>query len=87
MEKKRIVQVVMLLMMMVVVMGSLFIQKKIRITPKLAGKFEMTGVDVSHYQGTIDWAELAGQDLDFAFIKATEGSGHIDECFYDNWQL
>ena len=86
MEKKRIVQVVMLLMMMVVVMGSLFIQKKIRITPKLAGKFEMTGVDVSHYQGTIDWAELAGQDLDFAFIKATEGSGHIDECFYDNWQ-
>lgn len=86
MEKKRIVQVVMLLMMMVVVMGSLFIQKKIRITPKLAGKFEMTGVDVSRYQGTIDWAELAGQDLDFAFIKATEGSGHIDECFYDNWQ-
>lgn len=67
-------------------MGSLFIQKKIRITPKLAGKFEMTGVDVSRYQGTIDWAELAGQDLDFAFIKATEGSGHIDECFYDNWQ-
>lgn len=86
MEKKRIVQVVMLLMMMAAVMGSLFIQKKIRITPKLAGKFEMTGVDVSHYQGTIDWAELAGQDLDFAFIKATEGSGHIDECFYDNWQ-
>lgn len=86
MEKKRIVQVVMLLMMMAAIMGSLFIQKKIRITPKLAGKFEMTGVDVSRYQGTIDWAELAGQDLDFAFIKATEGSGHIDECFYDNWQ-
>ena len=29
---------------------------------------------------------LARQDLDFAFIKATEGSGHVDECFYDNWR-
>lgn len=71
---------------MIVVIGILVINKKIRIAQVFAGKFEVNGVDVSHYQGTIDWSKLAQQDLDFAFIKATEGSGHVDECFYDNWQ-
>lgn len=71
---------------MLAVIGILVVNKKIKITPLLAGKYEVTGVDVSHYQGNIDWPTLARQDLDFAFIKATEGSGHIDECFYENWQ-
>ena len=31
------------------------------------------GVDVSAYQGDIDWKKLADQDIYFAFIKATEG--------------
>jgi lysozyme len=44
------------------------------------------GVDVSHFQGDIDWGVLSGQDIDFAFIKATEGSGGIDECFFKNWE-
>ena len=43
------------------------------------------GVDVSHYQGDIDWPKLAAQDLDFAFVKATEGSTHLDETFAANW--
>lgn len=68
------------------VIGILVVRKKIKITPFFAGKFTVTGIDVSHYQGTIDWPTLAAQDLDFAFIKATEGSGHIDECFQENWQ-
>lgn len=70
----------------VAVTGALVINKKIKINPVFAGKFEIVGVDVSHYQGTIDWKKLAEQDLEFAYIKATEGSGHLDECFYDNWQ-
>lgn len=37
------------------------------------------GVDVSHYQGEINWQQLENQNVSFAFIKATEGSGHIDE--------
>jgi lysozyme len=44
------------------------------------------GVDVSHYQGTIDWETLSRQNLDFAVIKATEGSTHIDDRFVENWQ-
>lgn len=42
-------------------------------------KYPVMGVDVSHYQGHIDWNKLAEQNVSFAFIKATEGSGMIDE--------
>ncbi len=41
------------------------------------------GVDVSSYQGKIDWHTLAEQ-IDFAYIKATEGKSYIDECYYYN---
>ncbi|MCM1183491.1 MAG: WG repeat-containing protein [Roseburia sp.] len=67
-------------------MGALILRKDLQINPPLADQYELRGVDVSHYQGTIDWETLALQDLDFAFIKATEGSGHIDERFYENWE-
>ncbi len=49
-------------------------------------EYPVRGVDVSHYQGTIDWQVLASQNLTFAFIKATEGSGLQDECFLQNWE-
>ncbi|MDE6501752.1 MAG: glycosyl hydrolase family 25 [Ruminococcus sp.] len=42
-------------------------------------KYSVLGVDVSNYQGLIDWEKLDEQNISFAFIKATEGSGHIDE--------
>jgi len=90
MKKKRAYQILILALLVIslagILISILIINKKIKITPILASKFEVTGVDVSHYQGTIDWTKLAEQNLDFAFIKATEGSSHIDECFYDNWQ-
>lgn len=47
-------------------------------------KYPVFGVDVSHYQGDIDWNELEAQGVKFAFIKATEGSGHTDESVRDN---
>jgi len=43
------------------------------------------GVDVAHYQGAIDWAELASDDTAFAFIKATEGVSLVDPRFEENW--
>ena len=43
------------------------------------------GVDVSAYQGEVDWQELAQQGVQFAFIKATEGSGSTDRYFLRNW--
>lgn len=49
-------------------------------------RYPVRGADVSHYQGAIDWPVLAGQDLDFVYIKATEGSSHTDERFLENWE-
>ena len=48
-------------------------------------QWEVFGVDVSSYQGVVDWPVLAAQGVDFAFIKATEGSTLRDGRFADNW--
>ncbi|MBR4831207.1 MAG: glycoside hydrolase family 25 [Butyrivibrio sp.] len=49
-------------------------------------RYPIVGVDVSSYQGEIDWNELSSQDINFAYIKATEGSGFVDEHFKSNWE-
>jgi lysozyme len=46
--------------------------------------YPVRGVDVSEYQGEIDWAVLAAQGIDFAYIKATKGSSHVDPYFAQN---
>lgn len=33
------------------------------------------GIDVSDYQGSINWSQVAGSGYKFAFVKATEGEG------------
>ena len=48
-------------------------------------EYPVRGVDVSVYQGEINWDILASQNIDFAFIKATEGSDFVDEKFTQNW--
>jgi len=47
-------------------------------------RYPVWGVDVSRYQGDIDWPVLAGQGIEFAYIKATEGSSSIDPRFATN---
>ncbi len=42
------------------------------------------GADISAYQGEIDW-DLLSKNLDFIFIKATEGSSYTDDCFTANF--
>ncbi|MEG0376977.1 MAG: GH25 family lysozyme [Eubacterium sp.] len=50
-----------------------------------AKNYPVKGVDVSTYQGLIDWPLLAQNDLSFVFIKATEGSSFIDDDFAYNF--
>lgn len=64
----------------------LFLNKNIRPNLLLADRYEVCGVDVSHYQGDIDWEKMSDENIDFAYIKATEGSSHVDEKFYVNWE-
>jgi len=44
------------------------------------------GVDVSRWQGEIDWAKLRTQGANFAYIKATDGGDHLDPMFKKNWR-
>ena len=50
-----------------------------------ARRLPIHGIDVSKWQGKIDWASVAGAGTQFAFIKATEGGDHVDERFMENW--
>lgn len=43
------------------------------------------GVDVSRWQGNIDWVRLRHAGVGFAFIKATEGGDHSDPMFPVYW--
>ena len=43
------------------------------------------GVDVSHIQGDIDWKAVRSAGVDFAYVKATEGSNLRDDRFASNW--
>jgi lysozyme len=43
------------------------------------------GIDVSRYQGDIDWPTVRNAGVSFVFIKATEGGDHKDPFFEKNW--
>lgn len=43
------------------------------------------GIDVSHYQGTIDWDKVVdGTNISYAYLKATEGSSYVDDTYERN---
>ena len=49
------------------------------------------GIDVSRYQGEIDWEKVAGDGVEYAFIRlgirgATEGKLMLDETYEDNME-
>lgn len=47
--------------------------------------FAVHGVDVSRWQGNIDWQTLRSQGANFVYIKATDGGDHLDPMFRKNW--
>jgi len=58
---------------------------------KIPKKYSIHGIDVSYYQGKIDWAKVKKMKEDevnvgFAFIKATEGILLVDPYFQRNWR-
>lgn len=84
-DMKRKKAVISLIAVFSVLMCILILSGRVKITPLFAAKYELDGIDVSHYQGNIDWDKIREQGIDFAFIKATEGSSHVDPCFAENW--
>jgi lysozyme len=66
------------------VIALLFFKRIIKINTPSLKDYPVRGIDVSSYQGDIDWQTLSS-GLDFAFIKATEGSKYCDENFAYNY--
>jgi len=58
---------------------------------RIPSNYKIHGIDVSYYQGRIDWQRVKKMREDsihisFAFIKATEGVLKIDPYFQRNWR-
>ncbi|MCC7111994.1 MAG: SH3 domain-containing protein [Deltaproteobacteria bacterium] len=43
------------------------------------------GIDVSYWQSNVDWARVADDGVKFAFIRVSDGLGHVDSKFERNW--
>ncbi len=44
------------------------------------------GIDVSYYQGSIDWSDVRSDGVRYAFIRASHGTGFVDPKFPTYWQ-
>lgn len=59
--------------------------------PRSPRGYQVHGIDVSRYQGGIDWESVVqmksgGDSISFVFIKATEGKLYRDPYFRRNWE-
>jgi lysozyme len=50
-----------------------------------SAEYAVHGIDVSKYQGNIDWQAVKDAGVSFAFIKASEGGDAADAKFLRNW--
>ena len=48
--------------------------------------YHISGIDVSKFQGDIDWSRVKASGVKFAYIKSTEGGDRVDENFRANWR-
>jgi lysozyme len=51
-----------------------------------AQTYPIHGIDISRWQGDIDWSEVKSAGTKFVFMKATEGGDHIDPSFRRNYE-
>lgn len=50
----------------------------------ISSKNKLRGVDISHYQGKVDFTTLINQKIDFVYLKATEGTEYTDPTYADH---
>ena len=85
-KNKKILITIMIIILILFIIFLLMVNGYIIPTKIEAEKFEVKGVDVSEYQGEVDWDKIKEQNIDFAFIKATEGSKGKDDSFDKNYE-
>ncbi|WP_102958927.1 glycoside hydrolase family 25 protein [Mangrovicella endophytica] len=47
--------------------------------------YPVQGIDLSKYQGDVDWSAARDGGVAFAWLKATEGGDRVDSKFAENW--
>jgi GH25 family lysozyme M1 (1,4-beta-N-acetylmuramidase) len=52
--------------------------------PVTEGPTARQGIDVSHWQGGINWTRVANYGIDFAIAKATQGTWMVDQYYPRN---
>jgi lysozyme len=75
-----------MLLVVVLVVAGLFHQTILWFNMPSRARFPVRGIDVSHHQGTIDWAAVASAGYRFAWIKASEGGDSRDSRFAESWE-
>lgn len=50
-----------------------------------AQNYPVQGIDISRWQGEIDWTAVKAAGTRFVYMKATEGGDHTDPSFQRNW--
>lgn len=49
------------------------------------GSTTLPGIDVSYYQGTINWSQVKASGVKFAVIRVSDGTTFLDPKFSTNW--
>lgn len=47
---------------------------------------KLDGIDISKWNGTVDWGKVAASGTDFAFVRVSDGTTSPDPKFAENWQ-
>lgn len=87
--KRLIIALISLILVVAIIFSSVFVLAKMKviyINNWFVNKNDSTiGVDVSSYQANINMNKLKEQNIQFIYIKATEGSKAQDNTFEKNW--
>lgn len=76
----------------IVLIALLLLYEKLSVgiteNPTISSSTYVFGIDVSHYQGKIDWAQVSTSKhpIEFVFMRATMGEDGVDRYFKRNWR-
>ncbi|KAJ6487716.1 glycoside hydrolase family 25 protein [Mycena sanguinolenta] len=66
--------------------GPLLCGGSVLVSHDVAKRAQPQGIDVSHFQGTVNWASVKAAGVSFVYIKATEGTTFEDPNFSANYE-
>ncbi|KAJ7223687.1 glycoside hydrolase family 25 protein [Mycena haematopus] len=65
--------------------GPLLCGGSVLVSQDIAKRAQPQGIDVSHFQGTVNWASIKANGISFVYIKATEATTFEDPNFNANY--